>query len=344
MEIATKPLDASLVFTSATTVPARAVEALYRPITSQLQAVEQRLRIELNSHYAELRPLLAHGVMLGGKRMRPALVLLAGAASGPLQPEHVTVATVVEMVHTATLIHDDVLDGASSRRHLPTLNARWSNGASILLGDFLFAHSYSIAAELESTIVCREVGRAARRVCEGELRQFLLAGDVSIDQERYFQLIRGKTAELTSVSCRLGALYSGASDRVVQGLGDYGDALGMAFQIADDYLDIWGTDSRVGKTLGSDVGQGKATLPLIRLLETASAQLRSNILDIMSGPSENRLQHLMPLFNDSDARDFTLDTARNFSQQALDSLSVLPPSAARESLARLAEFAVQRDL
>lgn len=319
------------------------MRGVYAPVQNALGEVEVLLGQQLQSRHRELQPLLEHGALLGGKRLRPALVLLSAAATGPLKPEHQVIAAVVEMIHTATLIHDDVLDNATERRHLPTINARWSSGASILLGDYLFAQSYALAASVSSTEVCRLVGEAARRVCEGELCQYLQAGDFTLDEGAYFQLIRGKTAELLEVSCRLGARFSGAGDDVVSTMANYGDALGIAFQIADDYLDIWGDSSKVGKTLGSDLEQGKATLPLIRLLETASPKVRALVWKGLELDPVDRFDAILPLLNDSDAKEYTMDVARRFARKAEDALVGLLPSAARQSLRALAALAVDRN-
>ena len=317
-------------------------QAFYRPIASQMVQVEQRLRDELRSRYKILEPVLQHGVMLGGKRLRPALVLLAGAASGPLHRDHVTIAAVLEMVHTATLVHDDVLDKAQHRRHVPTVNALWDNSTSILLGDFLFSHSFFLAATLNSTAACQAIGRASRRVCEGELRQVLSAGDMLLDEATYLDLIEGKTAELTQVSCELGALFSGASEEQVRGLGEYGRCLGIAFQIADDYLDLWGDDQTVGKTLGTDLDQGKMTLPIIRLLETSDEARRDKIIDVLRCGGVNRLTKIRDFLCDSDAARYTRQTAERYRDRAIASLDCLPPSAAKASLAQIASFSVDR--
>lgn len=330
--------------TSGTTASAMevATRGLYGPVAREMAEVEARLRRELQSRYEELQPIIRHGALLGGKRLRPALVLLSGAASGPLGDDHITVATVLEMVHTATLVHDDVLDGAERRRHVPTVNSLWNVPSSILLGDYLFSHSFFLAATLESTEACRAIGEASRSVCEGELRQNLNCGNLTLDEETYLELIHGKTAELTRVSCQLGARFSGASDRIVRSLARYGESVGIAFQIADDFLDIWGSDQRVGKTLGSDILQGKATLPLIRLLATASPEQRDFIIDVMKGPVEQRLSQLLPMLERSDARQYTYDRAQFFVNRGVDSLADLPASPARESLMKLAQFAVDR--
>ncbi len=165
------------------------------------------------------------------------------------------------------------------------INAKWNGHTSILLGDYLFAQSFYLAATLPSTEACRWIGQAARLVCEGELRQVLQRDALDLDESTYIDLIRGKTAELCRVSCQLGAKFSGASDQTVASLGDFGDSVGIAFQIADDYLDLWGDDRTVGKTLGTDIGQGKMTLPIIRLLQTTTANQRADIVRILTGPA-----------------------------------------------------------
>lgn len=315
---------------------------LYGPIVTPLGKVESRLQAELQSRFESIGPLLRHGTQLGGKRMRPAMVLLSAAACGQVNDDHVVLGTVIEMVHTATLIHDDVLDDATTRRHVPTVNARWNEHTSILLGDYLFAQSFRLAATLSSTAACRQIGEASRLVCEGELRQVMERDIIDLDQETYFEIIRSKTAELCRVACALGAEYTGADEQVVGRLATYGDAVGIAFQIADDYLDLWGDDSVVGKTLGTDIEQGKMTLPIIRLLETASSKDRDNIVRILRGPAETRVEAIRPWLTNSDARDFTRQMAERYRQIAVDSLNELADSDAKRSLLRLAEFSVDR--
>ncbi len=318
------------------------LRSLYAPICDPLKEVELRLASELQSEHASLSCVLQHGTQLGGKRLRPAMLLLAGQATGLLTEDHIVLATVVEMVHTATLVHDDVLDAADTRRHVPTINSKWNEHTSILLGDYLFAQSFYLAATLPSTEACRWIGKAARLVCEGELRQVLGRDVLELDESTYIDLIRGKTAELCRVASQLGARFSGASEQVVQALGAFGESLGIAFQIADDYLDLWGEDVTVGKTLGTDIGQGKLTLPIIRLLELASTDQRSKIFEILKGSPADRLALIRPLLDDSDARDYTRQIAESYRDLAINSLCELNHSAALESLKALAWFSVDR--
>ena len=175
-------------------------------------------------------------------------------------------AAVVEMIHTATLVHDDMLDEAMIRRHAATVNAEWGNETAVLLGDYLFTHAFHLAASLDSTRACRWIGQATNKVCEGEMQQIHHRGNLDLDESDYFAIIEGKTAELTAVSCRLGASYAGAPESTVAALDRYGRNMGIAFQIADDVLDIWGEERVTGKSLGTDLEKQKLTLPIIHLL------------------------------------------------------------------------------
>jgi len=317
---------------------------LYGPATHFLPLVEQRLQAELQTRYEALAPILRHGVQLGGKRLRPALLLLAGIAVDPqaVSEDHVTLGVVLEMVHTATLIHDDVLDEADTRRRVQTVNAVWGDHVSILLGDYLFSQAFRLSATLDSTEACRWIGEASRKVCEGELRQVLARNHSEPDEASYIEMIRGKTAELCSVACRLGASQAGATPEVISKLADYGTALGIAFQIADDYLDLWGDSATVGKTLGTDLLQGKWTLPILRLLQTASENESLRIRSILAGSPESRFDRLMPLVDASDSRHYTRQVAESFRDQACETLDCLVNSPAKRALIDLATFSISR--
>ncbi|TWU23042.1 Octaprenyl-diphosphate synthase [Novipirellula galeiformis] len=318
------------------------IAQLYAPIASELRLVEERFQQELQSPYESLAPLLEHGTQLGGKRLRPAMLLLAASAVGSVSEDHIVLGAVIEMVHTATLIHDDILDEAETRRHVPTVNAKWNNHTSILLGDYLFAQSFRLAATLPSTEACRWIGEASRLVCEGEMRQVLKRDVLDIDEATYIEMIQGKTAELCRVACQLGARFADGTPEVTASLAEYGNAIGIAFQIADDYLDIWGSDQRVGKTLGTDLEQGKMTLPIIRLLQTADDTQRTEILDLLSHSDHRSTESIMPWLAQSDAREYTQQTALAYQHQAIAALEVLADSEAKSSLIAIAEFAINR--
>jgi len=315
---------------------------LYAPVHDELDRVEQLLRKELRSDYPFVDRLVKHGFRLGGKRLRPALVLLCGKASGTLAAEHLKLATAVEMIHTATLIHDDVLDEATLRRHLDTVNARWDNEASVLLGDYLFARSIRMASALDDPAASRAISAVAQTMCEGELRQVAGRGNYDLAEADYLEIISGKTAVLTGCCCRLGSHYAGAEPELSESLARFGHDLGIAFQIADDLLDLLGEEATAGKSLGTDLLKQKATLPLIRLLSQASRQDRTEIIDLLSRSGNHRRDALRPWLERSDAIPYARQVALVYSQQAAEQLDALAASPVRDSLVGLARFVVDR--
>jgi len=317
------------------------LRALYAPVEEELEAVEEVLRRELSSENPFVDRLARHGFRLGGKRLRPALVLLSAAACGGIRPEHLPLAAMVEVLHTATLIHDDVLDEATMRRHLDTVNVRWNNETSVLLGDFLLAEAFCVAASVEDARAWLMLGEASRRTCEGELRQIASRGQYDLSEDDYLDIIASKTGELTSASCRLGAHLAGAGAAEVELLGQYGRDLGIAFQIADDLLDLVGDESTVGKSLGTDLEKHKPTLPLLRALAGLDPGERAERLAAMDRGDQSRGQ-LVEWLGRAGAIQAARGRAVEFAQRAAARLDRLAPSPARESLEKLAEFVVQR--
>lgn len=321
----------------------RSVQTMFAPIADPLAEAEQVLRKELHSQYPYVDELVRHGFLLGGKRLRPALLLLTAQAAGNISPQHLTLAAVVEMIHTATLVHDDVLDEAEMRRHLATVNSRWDNEASILLGDFLFTHAFYLASSLDTTLACRWIGKATNVVCEGELRQKGSRGDFLISEEQYISIIDAKTAALCEVSCRLGAHYAQAPEAIVQQMADYGRYLGIAFQIADDVLDLLGTEQDTGKSLGTDLDKQKPTLPIIRLLQVAGLERREEILEVLNDDNpQRRRSSLLPLLEATQAVSYAQDVAARHARLAQEQLAQLNPSPAEEVLRALGDFVVSR--
>jgi octaprenyl-diphosphate synthase len=318
------------------------LRSVYAPIAEEMQQVEGVLRRELRSRYASVDELVRYGCLLGGKRLRPALLLLSAKAAGRVTPDHCVLAAVVEMIHTATLIHDDVLDEARQRRHLETVNSRWDNKSSVLLGDYLFTHSFYLASTLESTLACRLIGRATNIVCEGELRQIANRGNFALSEREYLEIIEAKTAELCSCACRLGARYAGAGEDTVERMAAFGRDLGIAFQIADDLLDVLGDEETTGKSLGTDLDQRKPTLPLIRVLELADADERRHLLELLEGDSRELAQALPAWLERYDALDYAREKALDFSRRAVEQLDVLSGGPAADVLRTIAQFAVTR--
>jgi octaprenyl-diphosphate synthase len=315
---------------------------LYAPIASELAEAEQTFQAELGSRFPFVQQLVDHCADFHGKRLRPALVLLTGQACGGLTAAHPVLAAVVEMIHTATLVHDDILDESVVRRHAATVNAEWGNETAVLLGDYLFTHAFHLAASLESTLACRWIGRATNLVCEGEMQQVHHRGNLDLDEEAYFTIIEGKTAELTAVSCRLGAQYSGANPELVESLDRYGRCLGIAFQIADDVLDIWGEERMTGKSLGTDLEKKKMTLPLIRLLETSGREAAAKIRGILEDADPASRRRLRPYLEQSGALDYSWQRARQYVEQAVRSLDGLADSEAKDVLRILAQYVMRR--
>lgn len=321
-----------------------AVAELFSPIATPLQRVEQRLQQELTSTDPRVNEVVRHGYRLGGKRLRPALVLLAGDAVGNLSDDHELLGVVVEMIHTATLVHDDVLDEAELRRHVDTVNARWGNEKSVLLGDFLFSHAFYLAATLaeDSAAACRMIGRSTNRVCHGELQQTLGEGDLSLSREAYFEIIEGKTAELCACCCRLGAHYAGANLAVTDALESYGRNLGMAFQIADDLLDLTGDAATTGKTTGADLAKQKMTLPLIYTRDSLVNGPRVNLEKWLAEPSEESLNEVRKLVEAVGGFAHAQQVAVEYAEKAIADLEVLQESETKQVLAMLAHFASRR--
>lgn len=288
--------------------------------------------------------------------LRPMLVLVSGmAASGKgeagLTAEHDVVAAVIEMVHMATLVHDDVLDEADIRRKSPTINSLYGNEPAVILGDFLIASAYHLCSTLETTAPSRAVGRAAVVTASGELLQLHHRGDFELAEETYFEIIHGKTAEIIATACELGARASGAEASVIASLREFGMEIGAAFQIQDDILDLTGDESTVGKTLGQDLVKGKATLPIIHHLKTVSVAERAVTLGLLkeatgestgeSGSREIALQIVARL-----ERSGSLAASRERAASLIDSaksrLATLPGSAARAALATMADAVLAR--
>jgi octaprenyl-diphosphate synthase len=322
-------------------LPAPALD-LSGPITHDLEEVERLLTRSLRNRHPRVAAVVDHVRHYRGKRLRPVLLLLSARACGRVVPAHHTLGAVVEMIHTATLVHDDVLDGARVRRRVATVNTLWGTQTSVLLGDYLFTHAFHLASTVDGT-ACRLIGEATDRVCEGELCQVLQRGNLALSEEEYFDIIDGKTAELTACCCRLGAHYSGASPEVVEALTRFGRDVGLAFQIADDLLDLVGDEKTTGKSLGTDLEQGKLTLPLIHLLRAAPPSLALRAQQILHSTENHKREALRPLLAEAGGLDYARRRAEELAERARGELTCLPPSPARAVLEAMAERVVHRE-
>jgi octaprenyl-diphosphate synthase len=319
-----------------------------------LSSVEHRILNALDSQHSEVRHLSAKASSTGGKRLRPMLVLLSAqaAAADAQQPSSsdqndlIRIATSIELVHTASLVHDDVMDQADSRRHQPTLYHISGNSVAILLGDFLFTKAYATAAQCRSPLIARRIAHSATQLCEGELRQQLSTGNWQICIDDYFSILNQKTASLCSTGCRLGAWQVGASTLRQQALQRFGKWVGLAFQIYDDWLDYWGTN-QTGKTLGTDLTQKKPTLPLIYFLRQCTPAQREEFNRLVSsGAAGNgdagNIEKVRRWICESSANEKTLKTSRELAARAVRCLQDLPPSPAKSALESIALFSVCR--
>lgn len=313
----------------------------FAPVAADLEEVERILARTFASSRPAVARLMEHLENYRGKRLRPILLLLTARACGSVVPAHPILGAVVEMIHTATLVHDDVLDGAAVRRHKPTVNVRWGNQNSILLGDYLFTHAFHLASSVDAR-ACAIIGESTNRVCEGELQQCGERGNLALSEDEYLDMIDGKTAELTACCCRLGALYSGAPAATVERLTRYGRGLGLAFQIADDLLDIVGEERSTGKSLGTDLEQQKLTLPLIRLLSKAPVETANRLRQILNSPSNHKREALRPYLLENGALQYAGQRAEEFAARAHAELECLPASVCRSILETLTERVVHR--
>lgn len=313
-------------------------------IAPQMQHVEVMFNDELASDLPCVNELAGHVSHFRGKMLRPMLVLLCGKAVGELTPAHVTIGTVVEMVHMATLVHDDVLDEATMRRKGKTINFLKGNEAAVMLGDYLISHSYHLASSLESQHPARVIARTTNQLCEGELLQLHNRGNLDLTEEIYGTIITRKTARLIASSCYLGAYLAGADDERAQQLEKYGLNLGMAFQIQDDILDLVGEEDKVGKTLGIDLQKCKLTLPIIHFLKTAPREHRDLCRSLLCSSEPDQGRRIRNLIVPSDAIDYAHDRARRLVQRAKQSLENLPPSEARQTLEMMADFVLSRSM
>lgn len=319
----------------------RGLADLTAPIAAELAESERIFAAELGSHVATVQRLVERCGDFRGKRLRPALLLLTARACGRTTPAHPVLAAVVEMIHTATLVHDDVLDEADVRRHAATINAEWGNETAVLLGDYLFTHAFHLAATLETTLACRLIGRATNLVCEGEMQQVRNRGNLELDETAYFEIIAGKTAALLAVCGRLGAHYAGADEETVAAMEGFGRDLGVAFQIADDVLDLWGDERTAGKTLGTDLEKQKLTLPVIRLLASADRATADQARQWLAAIPPDRRQ-LRPLLETTGAIHYAWERARGFAVAAEAALDRLEDSPARDLLRLFARNVVRR--
>lgn len=318
-------------------------------VKADFEAVNQLIVDELGSDVELIENIGSYLIDAGGKRLRPIVALLGAKACGYRDDKqgnkHLLLAAVVEFIHTATLLHDDVVDTSELRRGRYTANVEFGNAASVLVGDFLYSRAFQLMVRIGDIEVMKVLADATNTISEGEVQQLINTGNPAITEQEYQQVIRKKTAELFEAAGRTSALLAGANNGEVSALQQYGHHIGMAFQLVDDALDYSGDSAQLGKNVGDDLAEGKATLPLIYAMNTTTniedAQLiRSAIVSKGSGD----LQKILAVVHDTGALDYTLACARRQTDSALAAAGKLPATPARDALVTLAEFAVDRDI
>mgnify|MGYP000877148934 CR=1 FL=1 len=312
------------------------------PVADDLQAVNALIRQQLRSDVALINQLAGYIIDSGGKRLRPITVLLAAHACGYAGSRHIDAAAIIEFIHTATLLHDDVVDESNLRRGRETANAIWGNQASVLVGDFLYSRSFQMMADIGSMRVMEIMADTTNTIAEGEVMQLLNCHDPDTTEERYMAVIHCKTAKLFEAAARLGAVLADRPPAEEQVLARYGLHLGTAFQLIDDVLDYNASSAELGKNIGDDLAEGKPTLPLIHAMRHGTSEEVRIIREAIEQGGLERIDIVTRTIESTGALDYTARLADEQAEQAIANLALLPQSLAKDALISLARFAVNR--
>ncbi len=318
------------------------LETLQSFLADDMHAVDQVIRERLYSDVVLIRQVSEYIVNSGGKRLRPALVLLSAGCFDYRGTAHHELAAVVEFIHTATLLHDDVVDESNLRRGHETANALFGNAASVLVGDFLYSRAFQMMVSVDNMEVMRILSDATNTIAEGEVLQLLNCHDPDIDEDNYLRVIRYKTARLFEAAGRLGAVIGGGSEQQKDALARYGMHLGTAFQLIDDVLDYSGEAAETGKNIGDDLAEGKPTLPLLYAMKHGTADQTASIRHAIEHGGLTEFQNVLAAVRDTDALQYTRDQARREVETANAAISLLPDSKYKTALLQLSAFAVDR--
>ena len=309
-----------------------ALKLAFEPIIEPLKVVEQRIRDQARAFDPSVEAYVAYAIESHGKRLRPAVALLSGGATGAVLSSHLNLAVVVELIHAATLVHDDILDHADKRRGQPTANARWGNSMAVLLGDCLFAHALRLATAFEDNRMSRRLAEAASEVCSGEMMQTKRRFDMQLSVEDYIRILEMKTGALFAVATELGGFLNGASPEVQTGLHQFGMRLGTAYQIYDDCLDLAGDEGKAGKTLGSDLRRGKLTLPILHLLQSSDPEESARLSKVILEGKPEDFTKLVETAIEAGALRYAVTAGRQMLNDAREHLDGIPHSNFKESL------------
>ncbi len=319
------------------------VKQLFAPIAADMQAVDAVIRTRLHSDVAFIRQVAEYIVHSGGKRLRPALVLFTAGAMGYKGTHHHELAAVVEFIHTATLLHDDVVDESDLRRGNRTANALYGNAAAVFVGDFLYSRAFQMMVGVDSMAVMRVLADATNVIAEGEVLQLLNCHNADVVIDDYLRVIRYKTAKLFEAAARLGGIVGGADPEVEARLADFGMHLGTAFQLIDDVLDYSADESDTGKHLGDDLAEGKPTLPLIHVMQHGSPAEAALVRNAIEHGGREDFAAVLAAIQHTGALAETRRHAQAEAKLAMDAISVLPPSNFKDALLQLSDFAVRRN-
>ena len=310
-----------------------------------MEAVDKLIKQRMASKEAPRIPeVTAHLIDAGGKRLRPMLTLAAAKMCGNKTPYHIHLAATVEFIHTATLLHDDVVDESQQRRGRPTANLLWDNQSSVLVGDYLFSRSFQLMVETGNLRVLDILANASAKIAEGEVLQLTVAQNLNTSEDTYLKVIRGKTAALFEAACKVGGVISYADEKIIDALAAYGDALGISFQITDDLLDYAGESSNLGKSIGDDFRERKMSLPLIKVLTKADQKEKNFwIRTIEKGDQQDDdLDHALELMIKHGALEETRKDALYWANKAKQAMNTLPESEIRNALMDLSDYVVKR--
>ncbi|MCY3022897.1 MAG: polyprenyl synthetase family protein [Planctomycetota bacterium] len=320
-----------------------ALQRIIQPVAADLARSEEILSRYLTSQYAYINSLFQHMERFKGKRLRPAILHLSARAFGGEAPLASEVAALIEMIHLATLCHDDILDEAQTRRNVPTVSAQWGNKPAVMSGDILFSRALELLSRLDDPRPLRIIAHVSRLICEGELLQVDSRFRLDLDEDAYFQLIEKKTAVLFGAAAGLGALLAGAADGENRRMYEYGRRLGLAFQMVDDCLDLVGIEQSVGKSLGSDLRNGELTLPVIHVLANTTGARKRELLNLFKAPSGGPPRDsLRPYLERAGSVAYTLQIAHAEIERARDEIGFLPASAAKRALLDAPDYILDR--
>ena len=321
---------------------ALSIDDIYQLIGDDLSAVNLLIKKRLHSEVALINQLSNYIIYSGGKRLRPVLVLLSARALGYEGSQHINIAGIVEFIHTATLLHDDVVDASNKRRGNDTANAIWGNEAAVLVGDFLYSRAFQMMVDCNSMRVMEILSDATNTIAEGEVLQLLNCNDPNTTEQRYMDVIHFKTAKLFEAAAQLGAIISNSKPDQEFAMAKYGMYLGTAFQLVDDVLDYSSSSEEIGKNIGDDLAEGKPTLPLIRAMKVGSTEQTRLIQTAIANGGRERINDVIAAIHSTDAIEYTANIARQEAIKAKAMLSTMPSSRYKDALASLADFSINR--